>query len=600
MRFVWAVAAFVLAALLIGAGIAQRTVFEGPTSLTSAIDATGSAPYVLVDGNVLGSHPGAQTVRVEGDGAIFAAYGRTADLVEWLARTDYTRVTADASGVVTEDVAASQTPPEGTAPLSPQGSDLWLEEFGDQGTLVEPLQLPADMSLLIASDGTAPAPASISVTWPLQNSTPWAGPLIVAGGLLLAAGIVLYLLGVRHARRSRGPRRKGLPLPATEPIDLSVESADKGVITAAPTRRQLSQGRRQLSQGRRGFIAAPVLLVSALIMTGCSAEAWPQFGGDSSPSPSASVVVPDDQETPVVTQAQAERIVARISETVTAADAARDATAAATRLAGTALAVRETTYRLQAAISDQPSLPTIPAGPLPVILPEANEQWPRTFFAVASDGDGAASTVMSVTQQDAWSPYRVDYVAALSSDAQLNVAPVYVGAIPIPADSPFLAIAPEELAAAYADVLTNGDGSEFAALFDASDDAFRTQLNASRTQRLDQFNQTGAQTGTMTFSAAAGATPPAALATLATGAIIAVTVDDRDTVTPSNTEAVIKVDGDPPNRVVQTLTGVGQSSTGFVTTYANQLFFFVPSQSSNQQIQLLGYSSSILDAKVVG
>ena len=69
-----------------------------------------------------------------------------------------------------------------------------------------------------------------------------------------------------------------------------------------------------------------------------------------------------------------------------------------------------------------------------------------------------------------------------------------------------------------------------------------------------------------------------------------------DTVVPTNTDAVIKLDNNP---LVQTLTGVTQSSTGFTTTYLDQLFFFVPSQSSSKRIQLLGYSSAILDAKVV-
>ena len=82
----------------------------------------------------------------------------------------------------------------------------------------------------------------------------------------------------------------------------------------------------------------------------------------------------------------------------------------------------------------------------------------------------------------------------------------------------------------------------------------------------------------------------------ASSAIVAVTVDDIDTVVPTNTDAVIKVDNNP---IVQTLTGVTQSATGFTTTYANQLFFFVPSQSSKERISLLGYSSNILQSKVV-
>ena len=79
VRFVWAVAAFVLAALMIGAGIAQRTVFEGPTSETASISVEEDAPYLLIDGAVLNHLPGSK-LRAQADGDIFAAYGRTTDM----------------------------------------------------------------------------------------------------------------------------------------------------------------------------------------------------------------------------------------------------------------------------------------------------------------------------------------------------------------------------------------------------------------------------------------------------------------------------------------------------------------------------------------
>lgn len=594
MRFVWAVAAFVLAALMIGAGIAQRTIFEGPKSESQAIEVASDAPYVLIDGSVLTSHDGSQNLRVQGDGTIFAAYGRTADIKAWLARADYTEVGVDAGSITSASIAAAEPPAAGQAPLNPVGSDLWLDEFQQEDVLITPLQLPADMSLLVASDGVEPAPHSLSLTWPVRSSTPWAGPLIVGGSILLVVGLVLYILGVRHARRSRGPRRKGVPLAVTEPIDLAVEGADKGVISASPPR-------RRLTRGRQASLAVPLVAVGGLLITGCSPDAWPQPAASPTPSSSQSVVVPDDQGSPVVTEAQAERIVARIADTVATADEARDATSAATRLAGTALAVRETNYTLRGAIADQAALPPIPDGNLQVTLPEANDEWPRTFFAVAAgSSDGGTDqpdVILSVSQQDPWSPYKLTSLATLTSDTELNLAPAYVGAIPIPADSPFLTVAPDDLAAAYADVLTKGAGSEYAASFDMADDAFQKQLDANRTQRLNDFNQTGAQTGSLTFAASAGTQPPVALATLDSGAIVAVTVDDLDTVVPTNADAVIKVDGNP---IVQTLTGVAQSSTGFTTTYANQLFFFVPSQSSKERVSLLGYSSNILQSKVVG
>ena len=106
MRFVWAVAAFVLAAVMIGAGIAQRTVFQGPKSETVAISVSEDAPYLLIDGAVLNQLPGAQTLRAQGEGEIFAAYGRTADLEAWLADTTYNEVTLTAAGKVVSDAVA--------------------------------------------------------------------------------------------------------------------------------------------------------------------------------------------------------------------------------------------------------------------------------------------------------------------------------------------------------------------------------------------------------------------------------------------------------------------------------------------------------------
>lgn len=584
MRFVWAVTAFVLAALMIGAGIAQRTVLQGPRTESQTISVTGDAPYVLIDGSVLNSHTGSQTLRVQESGTIFASYGRTADLEAWLTPSSYTHVTSKGDTTESAAVAAKTPPAAGSAAITPVGSDLWLDEFQQDDVLVTPLQLPADMSLLVASDGVKPAPTSITLTWPNGANTPWAGPLIVGGSILLLIGLVVYVLGVRHARRSRGPRRKGLPMPVTEPIDLAVEGGAKGVISATPTRRQLTRGKKAL-------IAVPAVGLSALLFTGCTADAWPQFAATPTPSASESIVVPQDQGSPAVTQAQAERILTRVSEQVAKADAAKDPAAAAVRLTDSALAARETDYKLRD-VAGHTALGPLPDKPVKVILPEAYDGWPRTFFAVIETGD----VILSVTQEDPWSPYKVTNEAELVSQASLNLAPTYVGAIAIDPDSPFLAMAPNKVAAAYADILTNGDSSPFAAQFDSTNDSFRKLVADNRAARLQSFNQTGAQTGTLSFAASAGPDTPISLATLDSGAIVALTVHESDTVKPTNSDAVIKLDNNP---IVQTLTGVGQSSTGFTTTFVDQLFFFVPSQSSNKRIQLLGYSTSILDAKVV-
>lgn len=617
MRFVWAVAAFVLAALMIGAGIAQRTVFQGPTSTSASVPAGSKAPFVLIDGAVLNSREGTQTLRAQGSGTLFASYARTSDLKAWLADTSYDEVSVTKTGkLTTTPVAPSVTSSDGgggdssgggdasgggdgggdaaapTAPShSPAGSDLWLDEFQQDGVLIAPMDLPAGTSVLVATDGTKPAPSTISISWPLQTSTPWAGPLIVGGAILMAVGVLLYILAIRHMRRSRGPRRKALPpLPVTEPIDLSELQGDKGVISAGKT------GDSRALSSRRAFAILPVIAVSALAFTGCSADAWPQFTGTPTPTPSTSVIVPEGQQLPAVTEGQAGRILTRISKTVAQADDKKDDTIAATRLDGAMLAERVTNYTLRAKIADYKALPAIPSQPLKVILPQSYNGWPRTVLAVVSDPTDkkVAPTMMTMTQQDPWSEYKLTYAAAMEPAAQLpKVAPVYVGAPQVQPDSPFLLMEPGELATAYADLLTNGDKSTYASTFDSETDKLRAAVDANRKQRLDDFNKTGAQTGQMSFTVTAGDQPPVALATLASGAIVAVNVDESENVKPTQDGAQIKASG-----ATKALAG-DSSSTGYSTTYSDQLFFYVPAQGSTDKIRLLGYTSNIHDAQVI-
>src|SRR5690348_15937089 len=85
---------------MIGAGIAQRTIFQGPETDVAAISVDEPAPYLVIDGGVLNEFAGAQTLRAQGAGEIFAAYGRTADVQAWLADTPYNVATLDDDGEI--------------------------------------------------------------------------------------------------------------------------------------------------------------------------------------------------------------------------------------------------------------------------------------------------------------------------------------------------------------------------------------------------------------------------------------------------------------------------------------------------------------------
>jgi hypothetical protein len=651
VRFVWAVVAFVLAAGLIGAGIAQRTIFQGPSTQKVAVDVSEPAPFVLMDGDVLRENPGAQTLLIRGEGDIFAAYGRTADMEAWLSDTDYNHVTAGDGGELdvefvepTEDAAApapEETPSDGAAPetpaeggeaepagRNPAGSDLWLDSFSDTDSLITDLQLPEGVSVLIAYDGIQDAPDDIVVSWPIDNSTPLAGPLMAAGAVVLLVGLILYVLGIRHQRRGRGPRRKGPgPLPVTEPIDVAqlppaeraaIEGSDASA-SPAPVEGEEAQPenttdgaspstdgaskemRAQTVSRRRRAFAVPAIALTALLATGCSADSWPQFGeGTPSPTPTATVIAPDNQKPPAVTEAQAKRILQDAAATISEADAAMNIELAGTRLDGPALTARTTEYALRTALPETTPPSAIPTDDVEVVLPEATDRWPRTVLVLSkSEGDDTVPPViLTMTQQDPWSTYKITNMAEMSADAVFpDVAAAWLGTSLVPDDSAFLSIPPAELAATFADVVDAGEQSAAYGLFDDLALNLAKSIRDSRQAVVQNLADNGAaETSQTAFDIAPADTAPVSLTTLGSGAIVAESLIDNETVTPTSADAVIRFG---ENAQVKALTGVTESAKGVTTRYEFQLFFSVPAQGSTEQIRLLAVRQDLLSAEVL-
>ena len=92
MRFVFAIVAFVLAAVMIVLGIAQRTVFLEPDSISLSTTVPDDARYVVVDSAALTARDGAQTVTISGSGPIFVAYGRSDDVQAWMGDSSFAHV----------------------------------------------------------------------------------------------------------------------------------------------------------------------------------------------------------------------------------------------------------------------------------------------------------------------------------------------------------------------------------------------------------------------------------------------------------------------------------------------------------------------------
>ncbi|BDI21931.1 hypothetical protein [Herbiconiux sp. L3-i23] len=593
MRFVFAIVAFVVAAGMIAFGIAQRTILAPEDRVASTVEIDSDAAYTVIDGSVMNSNTGQQRLLASGSDTVFAAYGRTGDMLAWLGDEPYNSIGYDAeTSSLTSEVVSDPVPPtdaaaaeEDAAPPAPAGSDLWLEETSAEGSLGWTVNVPDDISILLASDGTAPAPSEISVSWPVVHLTPWAGPLIIGGGILLLVGLGLYIWGLVHMRRTRGPRRKAPPkMPAPPRIKAPKQRALEPTVTA--------KGRRSAKRVVAGLAIGGA---GVLVLSGCtSADFDDYFGGAPAPTPSASASAQADEEiTPVaVTQPQVERIVETVSAVATEADAARNLDLLKTRFTGPALQQREANYAMRGADGNIPAPDAIPATPLRLDLPEATDTWPRRVLAVVGEGaDTTPPTVLVMIQATPRENYLVTYAMRLQADIDFPaVAPPTVGAPVVAPDSRLLSVRPDQLGVQFADLLAKGPESEFYSIFAEKPDGLRTQVG------LDYKNAKRAalpSTATLEFGNGAGTGPVIAFASNESGAIVATDIVERETARVAEEGATVNLEGQ-----VKALSGLTSTKTAVESTYGYQLLFYVPpSTDDTSQVVLLGYSQGLIAVK---
>ncbi|MGI9824072.1 hypothetical protein [Agromyces sp. Marseille-Q5079] len=652
VRFVFAILAFAAAAVMVGFGIAQRTVFLEPdrVSLTSTIES--DVPFIVVEPSALEAYSGKQTLTVSGSELVFLAYGRSSDVVAWIGDDEYESLGYDAESgelVATDSAdrveqaaeaeggeepaeettsptarpAPSATPtptPEATADAdaaeevevdpaaNPAGSDLWLDEISGERSVTTTIDVPEDIAVLIASDGTNPAPSTVSLAWPLDNSTPWAGPLLVGGGVLFLVGIVLVISGFLHHRRSRGPRRNQGP---------------RGKLPSGPKppalRRSQMGGRRAIGRTKR-IALLPVLVIPVLAFTACSSDYWPSFEQPPAttapatteppvdPADPAATEAPSDGEAPAeelvpaVTVPQMERIMTKVATTAADADAALDAGAVADRFTGPALEARKANYAIRTSLPDQAGPVPIPSTAPTLILPQQVAGWPasgRTVLVVgdSSEDETVAPTAMFLQQMSPRENYKVVYAMALAPDADVpEVAPASLGAPLISPEFKGLVMQPDQVGAAYADVLIKGADSEYAEMFESENDLLQQQLGVEGQQKIRDDLKTTSPTADIAFSNEVGDGPTIALATNDSGALVTADILQTEKVTPNDGGTIGFQEGAPG----AALSGfTGKSAKGVQREIGIQMVFYVPAVGSEEKIRLLGWSESLIGASEV-
>jgi hypothetical protein len=585
VRFIAAIVSFVIAFGLIAYGIAQRTVLAEPNSVTASAVLTTDATVTVIDSKTLKSLDGRQNVDISGSDKVFAAYGRTEDVLAWVGDASYNKIGYNAQKIRLTNKLVKGTQ---TEVPNPQGSDLWLGEYSRAGALNFTVNVPDDISIVIVSDGKKPAPSDVSIRWPLDNRTPWSGPLIVGGFLFLLIGIALYLWAFIHMRRARGPRRKSPKMPKV-PRQRSYKAPKPRAVSAPAGRR---------SNRRRMVAVAPMVLIGALALSGCSADLWPDFiTGASTPTstPTATAAKAPagaDVQPPAVTVPQLKHIISRISAVAAKADASIDPELAKTRFTGAALDLRTANYAIRKVDSTyQPEKP-IPSEKIDVTLPQSTDKWPRTVFTVVSNPSDKTVPPVALTlvQAKPRDDYKVAYATALEANTVLpQMAPANVGATRLPPDNKLLVMAPSALALAYGDILEKGPDSPYAKQFDTSKDALIALIGLDARKKLQAALPA---TAAMTFANSVGPDESIALGSNDSGAIVAVYLNETVTVKPVEAGAAVNPEG-----AVKSLSGITGSTKGTTAVYGDQLLFYVPPISSKDKVVLLGFATGLISAK---
>jgi len=331
-------------------------------------------------------------------------------------------------------------------------------------------------------------------------------------------------------------------------------------------------GRRR--HRRAGVMAAALLPL--LVLTGCST---PLPAPDPEPVPA---VAP-----PVVSVAQAQRVLDSVAEVVAAGDAGNDAAVLASRLEGPALAIRTAEYVRTVATAGTRPPTVLPFDEQALLVPET-DTWPRTQLVVTEQpADLQAPRVLVLRQASPREQYKLWGWARLlpSVETPATAAPEE-GSPTLPPDAEGLLMTPLDAVARYTDVLANGDASPHVGSF--APDAFRSAIETERAGVVTQLGDAA----TLTQTYAPVSEPVVTLGTVDGGAIVVSEIATTSTVTLPATGGSITVE--PFYSALA--GGATTAGTSLTRTFSGVVVMYLPPAGSEAQVQVLAGEQSVTGA----
>ncbi|MER2134236.1 MAG: hypothetical protein ABS910_06085 [Arthrobacter sp.] len=565
MRNKIAVPLIVLGILMMLVGIGQRTLWAPPQTVTAeAPQGSGAAPVAVLEADLLASRPDGAEITVRSEDGVFLAVGRSADVEAWVDGAAVTRIGAGEEDSLTADT----TEGEATVP-SPAGSDLWVSEETADGELSYTWTKPAagEWSVLVASDGTAPAPTEITLSWPNDEGTPLAFPLIIAGALAAVLGLALGFIsrGSKTAPPSPGSRRAARESDTAAQRIVARRGQDAG---AAPSSSNTAK------RTAAGFTAAALAGGLALSLAPGAATA-------------AETSAPEENY-PVVLDGQLSRILSSVAGTVQKADAAKDASLLKERTSSTALALREANYAAAAKVPDTEAPAAVAASPLLTDLVSTGTGFPRTVVAVTQGEDNTVPQALVLVQASARENYKLVSAIQMLPGTTFPQPPAGgSGVEAVAADSAEgLKLAPQAAVDALADALTNPDGGNKETFAPNSFAEAVTTFQAEVSANPDN------EFATITFKHTPVPSDTRALRTADGGAIVFGYMSHNYSSVPREAGDSINLEG----TIYETLTGEKNTEAGIDVTYGEAVMIYVPPASGSGQAEVIGAAQELLSA----
>ena len=560
LRLKTAVALVLLGLLTLLAGIGQRTIWAPSETFTASApaDAAG-APLTVIDQDLRTLHGETVKINIEGDGNFLLAAGRPDDVDAWVGGAAHNTIAG-----VSEDGKSLQvehSDGEATVP-NPAGSDLWVSTENASGELEYSWTPPADgdWTLLQASDGTRPAPASISMTFPNDTSTPWAVPLMVLGSLLVLAGIALALLSAR--------KRNG-------------EGGGEGSAFA-----QRARARNEARQSSRVTMAAAGVLAAAVVAgTGVAAGATsPAPSPD--PSTAASTAAQEPTGSPVLLDAQFRRILEQVSSAVDAGDAAKDAAKLADRVGGTELEVRTQNYKIRSQVGSYEARMPVRSTKLLTTVVTNEPEWPRSVMAVTQGDGNVVPQLLTLVQSSPRENYKLVETNPLQPGTTFPTISRDGTETLVAADKTGLLYSGEEALAGLADRLTSPDSAFKDRLVEGESSPYIADTLSYQAEVVK-----AGENGNFAFTHKVVPESTVVFRTADGGALVLGRINFGFEGTPKAAGDKLSIGDD-----AAALAGGKETTTGMVLSFAESLAVYVPPAGSTDPMKLVAATRGLVGA----